>query len=391
MNDLSIKYIFPDYCRIEEIAKAIPNNDLVKEEITNKYILFNKNTKSIFTINDSIRNVLILFSTPKTLLDVKNDIYSETDKKRFDDKVIIDFLQLMVKRKFIIPFNSEILTENNDLGFKNFEIIKTLKKSNFELVCLAKDIVKNKEVVIKALVFGKNSSTKIKIKRRDYFNKEFEIMKELSEHSLICTLNNFYKKKDLAVIEYVEGKTLKELIKNDNIPLNKKIDIIKQIIEVLSFVHKKGIIHGDIHANQFIIKSDMSLKLIDFGLSYYYNSNSNKQIIRRGGIHKYLEPENITSNAFVNVIEYTPSLGSEVYRIGVLLYFIIYESYPFESFSWNRLSKLIKTENPNLKSCTSKGEVVPISVLNVMKKSLLKNPDMRYNSAKEINNELKSI
>ena len=159
----------------------------------------------------------------------------------------------------------------------------------------------------------------------------------------------------------------------------------------MSFVHKKEIIYEDIHANQLIIKSYFSLKLIDFGLSYYYKSNNNEQIIRRGGIHKYLEPENITSNVFVNVIEYTSSLSSEVYRIGILIYFIIYESYPFESFSWNRLSKLIKTENLNLKSCTPKGEVIPIGVLNVIKKCLLKSPDMRFFSAKEIKDALKSI
>ena len=62
-------------------------------------------------------------------------------------------------------------------------------------------------------------------------------------------------------------------------------------------MHTNDIIHGDIHANQFIVNNSGVLKLIDFGLSFDKNIGLNNQVIRRGGIHNYLEPENITPNA----------------------------------------------------------------------------------------------
>ncbi len=385
------KYIFPEYCRIAELAKVIPESKLKEEEITNNFVVFNKSTKSIFTINNSIKNLLERFNTPRTLLEVKNEILIETNTKKDEEKAIIKFLQILIKRKFIMPVDSVSQLDKSNKKIEQFEIIETIKQSNFETICLATDKSTNQRVILKFLIFDQNAALNVKTKRREYFNQEFGIMKELTEHPLVCKLYLFDKKRDLAILEYVKGKTLKELTKNGELQLMEKIVIIKQLIEVMSFVHQKGIIHGDIHANQFLIDYKLNLKLIDFGFSYYYNSKNDKQIIRRGGIHNYLEPENIASNAFVNVNEYTPSLSSEIYRIGVLLYFIVYESYPFESFSWKRLYKLIKTEKPKLRKHTPKGEIIPNDILRIIKKSLSKTPKMRYCSALEIKSELKTL
>jgi len=146
-------------------------------------------------------------------------------------------------------------------------------------------------------------------------------------------------------------------------------------------LHKNNIIHGDIHANQFIVENSGNLKLIDFGLSLDKNIELNNQVIRRGGIHNYLEPENITPNAFSNMSVYIPDFYSEVYRIGALLYFLFYEKYPFDSFSWLNLCKQIKTKPIELETKTSKNEKIPKHILVVIKRALSKTPESRFSSA----------
>ncbi len=390
MINPSDKYIFPKHCYIDDLKKAIPETSLKKEEITNQYIIFNKSTKSIFTINESIKNFLDLFINPKSLGEVLKEIKNSSETTEETDKAIKNFLQLMVKRRFLVPLDSNSeLNQKELIAFDGFVIVETLKKSNYETVSLARKTGENVKVILKFLTFNTNATDELKVKRRSYFKKEFEIMRELQEHSLICPLQVYDEKKDLAVVEYIEGSTLKGVIQNGKLTISEKVVIIHQIIEVLSFVHSKGIIHGDIHANQFLIDLNLKIHLIDFGLSYF-NDKAQKQVIRRGGIYTYLEPENITSNAFSNVSEYTPSFRSEVYRIGVLIYFLVYEVYPFESFSWRRLCTLIKTEPIKLVSSTSRGEKIPLAILVMLERSLAKDASLRFDSALAMKKYLKT-
>jgi len=389
MDNLSERYLFPSYCHIEEVSGSLATEQLSKEGVTDKFVLFNKNLKSMFFINDSTKNFLGLFSEPKSPFEVMQELGIDPNIANSENKeIVIKFFNAMIKRGFLIPeLNNQNVEDKYLPAFPDYEIFETIKHSDFEAVCKATNKKTELKVVLKFLNFGNNVTEQTKTKRRSYFQQEFEIMYELNGHPNICSILRFETDKDLAVIELLNGKTLKELIKSKEISTPNKIYIVDQIINTLAYVHSKGIVHGDIHANQFIVNDSYELKLIDFGLSYRSNDSGN-QVIRRGGIHNYLEPENITPNAFSNVIEYTPNFRSEVYRIGALLYFLIYDNYPFESFSWKQLCKLIQTEPPNLKRCFPNGDYIDGAYITLLSKALQKNPDERFASAIEMNKYL---
>jgi serine/threonine-protein kinase len=299
-----------------------------------------------------------------------------------DEKQIRSFIDSMLKRGFLISENPNIsLVSNNKRTFRDYEILDYLKESDYETVCLAKPEKSESKVILKFLSFELTTAEDVKRKRRDYFEHEFSIMNKISNNSSICNLISFDKKRDLAILEYIEGKTLKELIKNKELLVNQKVQLTEQIVRVIAFLHNNDIIHGDIHANQFIVNNSGILKLIDFGLSFDKNIGLNNQVIRRGGIHNYLEPENITPNAFANMCMYTPDYHSEVYRIGVLLYFLFYEKYPFDSFSWLNLYEQIKTKPFELETLTPQKERIPEPIINVIEKALSKKPESRFSSA----------
>jgi len=389
MDNLNAKYLFPSYCHIEEVSGSLAAEQLAKEGVTDKFVLFNKNLKSMFFINDSTKNFLDLFLEPKSPFEVMQELGINPNIANSENKeIVIKFLAAMIKRGFLITeLSSQSAVEKCLPTFPDYEIIETIKHSDFEAVCKANSAQTELKVVLKFLNFADNVPEETKTKRRSYFKQEFEIMAELNGHPNICSVIDFETDKDMAVLELLNGKTLKELIKGKEISAANKIHIANQIIKTLAYVHSKGIVHGDIHANQFIVNDSYEPKLIDFGLSYRSNDSGNR-VIRRGGIHNYLEPENITPNAFSNVIEYVPNFRSEVYRIGALLYFLIYDNYPFESFSWKQLCKLIQTEPPNLKEFFPNGDYISEAYITLLSRALQKNPNERFASAIEMNKYL---
>jgi serine/threonine protein kinase len=298
----------------------------------------------------------------------------------------------MVKNGFIIPTDKNVVDSKdiNEIRFDGFEIIEQLKKSKNEQVCLAINKKNKMQVVLKFATFQENISEDRLIRRKEKFKQEFQILKDVGEHPNIYKLYDFISEKDLAVLEYIKGNTLKKVVQEEQLSLEPKLSLINQILEVLSFIHSKEIMHGDIHANQFMVQDGNIVKLIDFGFSNR-TWNVQNEIIKRGGVHYYLEPENISDGAFNNVIEYRPSFHAEVYRIGVLLYFIIYEDYPFKSFSWKKLYDRIKNQDLTMNTTDPRGDSVSRGLRDIISKCLQKKPSARYKSSIEVFKDWKNI
>jgi len=382
-------YVFPDYCRIEKVSEMLTKEAAENEGIDGEYMLFNKRTKGIFSINASTKFFLDKFEKPISLFSVAGDIEDGILPEGEINPDLEKFFSLMLKRHFLAE-NGYTYTESdeNSFGFNGYSIVQVLKTSNYEVVSIAEDIKRKRKVVLKFLKFNDSANEQIKSNRRQYFQREFEIMGKIPNNQYICRLLDFLKEEDLAVIEFIGGNTLKKEIEDNNLTLKEKISIIYQIAEAISHLHKNKIIHGDIHANQFILKSNNKIKLIDFGLSVNDNEDEEIHKIRKGGVHYYLEPENILPSAFTNITDYYPNFSMEVYRLGVLFYLILYGKYPFSSFSWKKLCHVIKNEDAVIPDKTNSGEEIPQIIRDVIKKSLSKNPQLRFKSAIEINNVL---
>ena len=149
-------------------------------------------------------------------------------------------------------------------------------------------------------------------KAKDLFDREAETLAMLGKHSHIPTLLAYFKENDefYIVQEYIDGHTLEqELIPNRPLSEQEVIEIIREILEIIQFVHSYSVIHRDIKPSNLIRrKKDNNLVLIDFG--------SVKKITTTGltkatiiGSYAYIPEEQFNG---------TPNFRSDLYAVGMI-------------------------------------------------------------------------
>lgn len=348
-------------------------DDILKTKYSNKYILINSKTGKTFIINKQIRDFLILFKDSKEIDSIKKENISTRR-----------FLFEMIKHRFLIaenkikPNSYEIFSENIYIpaDIQKYKNISILSNSNDVTVILANNSADIKYVY----KYLKKHTTQYKSLR---FDQEFNIMKLIDNHPSICKLIKYDKINKIAKLEYANGFSLNTLVENSLLNIKQKETIIYNILEAFSFIHSKNIVHGDIHSGQIIVDNKNNIKLIDFGFAYQINEthSKNKLYITRGGVNNYLEPESILPNIFDKYKRYTPSFKCDVYRIGVLLYFLLFEKYPFNGSSWKDLYENITNNKLSIENMTPKGEKISQVYIDILKLSLNRNPRFRFASA----------
>ncbi len=129
--------------------------------------------------------------------------------------------------------------------------------------------------------------------------------------------------KTFIAMEYVEGKTLREIIDDDELTIEQIKDISIQICEGLHEAHSKGITHRDIKPENILIDGTGKVKIVDFGLAKI--KNASKEITKEGatlGTIKYMSPEQIRNQKVDH--------RSDIWSFGVILYEMITGRYPFK-------------------------------------------------------------
>lgn len=134
---------------------------------------------------------------------------------------------------------------------------------------------------------------------------------------------------------------------------------------------------------QFRIDEIHNIKLLDFELARSATSNADDYILA-GGDFEYLEPESIKPNPFNFLLPIYCNKRSEIYRLGILIYYIIFEIFPFFELTWKKLYKDKKENRVQYPRYTLKQEKVPPRILCIIKKCIDINPENRYNSSEEI-------
>lgn len=295
-------------------------------------------------------------------------------------------------------FNNYIVTlchiTDDDLKYRNDSMLSLLLSNNI----LQSDThigneCKNKIIKTPIMVNGtrcicvKNDGTNNYCISK--FNAELKIAELCSENKISPRLVCFESSKSYCM-EWVEGLSIRDFIKQ-GIVMSEKLILIKKLVNIFSFLHSRNILYGDIHSSQFLIDCNNNIWLIDYGQSI--NINNSDFDYYYGGCYFFLVPEYIFSNAFniVPDVPIKPSLTIDVYALGVLIYYIIYEEYPFNDCLWGDLYKSIKYTPPKFYRKTFRGDTVPFSLIMLINKCLSKEPKDRYSSVCVLENEIYSL
>ena len=257
-----------------------------------------------------------------------------------------------------------------------YQIIKSIGEGGMANVYLAYDTILDRNVAVKVL--RGDLSNDEKFVRR--FQREALAASSLSHPNIVEVYDvgedngEYY-----IVMEYIEGKHLKNLLKKrGKLTLSEAVDIMLQITDGMAAAHDSYIIHRDIKPQNIMILENGLVKITDFGIAMAMNATQLTQTNSVMGSVHYLPPEQASGQG--------STLQSDIYSMGIVMYELLTGELPFKGDNAVEIAlKHLKEPIPDIRE---KLPNVPNSIYNIIKKATAKNPKNRYNDAREMHEDL---
>ena len=193
-------------------------------------------------------------------------------------------------------------------------------------------------------------------------------------------------------MELVDGRTLAEIIPQTGLPLEQIFALAVPLADALAAAHERGIVHRDLKSNNVMVGSDGRVKVLDFGLaklrqrpvSEETTQLPEEELTREGmivGTLPYMAPEQIQGRE--------ADQRSDVFSLGVVLYEMATGKRPFRGESFADLASAILRDRPS--RVTELREDLPGHLGRVIRRCLEKDPDRRYQTARDVRNELQDL
>ncbi len=184
------------------------------------------------------------------------------------------------------------------------------------------------------------------------------------------------------VMEYVDGQTLKDIIRQEApLPVDKAVNIAVMICDGVHHAHEKGIIHRDIKPHNILITEQGMVKVADFGIARAVSAGTityGNNIV--GSVH-YFSPE----QARGEVINRT----TDIYSIGCILYEMLTGQVPFDADS--PITVALKHIHDEIPSPRLLNPDIPVNLEGIIHKAMAKLPAQRFSTAQEMRNALLKI
>ena len=214
------------------------------------------------------------------------------------------------------------------------------------------------------------------------FQREAEAASKMTHHNIVNLLDvGMDGENRYLVMEYVQGKTLKEVIQERgklNAPLACQIAI--RILSALEHAHRNGIVHRDIKPQNILVHADGHIKVADFGIARIANSSTlTKGDNVMGSVH-YFSPEQARGEG--------ANATSDIYSTGIVLYEMLTGRVPYDGD--NPVAVAMQHLHATPVPIQNLAPDVPPAVVRVCMKAMEKNPAMRYQTARDMASDLRA-
>jgi serine/threonine protein kinase/Tfp pilus assembly protein PilF len=204
------------------------------------------------------------------------------------------------------------------------------------------------------------------------------------DHPNICTIHEIDETKEgqtfIAMACY-EGESLKAKLERGPLKLDEALDIAAQIARGLAKAHERKIVHRDIKPANVLITNDGLVKIVDFGVAKLSGRTKLTRTGTSAGTVSYMSPEQLRGGEVDH--------RSDVWALGVVLYEMVAGETPFRGDYEQAVSYSIVNEEP--KSIRSFRPEVPVEMERLIEKTLVKNPNERYQKATDVLGALQSM
>ncbi|MBQ8997757.1 MAG: Stk1 family PASTA domain-containing Ser/Thr kinase [Clostridium sp.] len=262
-----------------------------------------------------------------------------------------------------------------------YELIEKIGEGGMAIVYKARDNKLSRLVAVKILKreFANNKDIS------DKFKKEATAVANFSDANIVNVLDVGHEEEgniDYFVMEYVDGKTLKELIvENGKLNYTVAISIAIQIAKALECAHRNNIIHRDVKPQNILVTESGLVKVTDFGIAKSSTSATITNTTTIMGSAHYLSPEQ-AKGTFID-------LRSDIYSLGIVLYEMVTGILPFDGESPVTIAlKHIQSEPIEPKKHNPS---IPDSLNNLIMKAISKESINRYQNCRELINDLQKI
>ncbi len=260
-----------------------------------------------------------------------------------------------------------------------YEIIRSIGEGGMANVYLGYDTILDRKVAVKVLRGDLAGDEKF-VRR---FQREALSASSLSHPNIVEMYdvgedNGIY----YIVMEYIEGETLKQLLKRrGKLTLSEALDIMLQLTDGMASAHDAYIIHRDLKPQNIMIKDDGQIKITDFGIAMALNSTQLTQTNSVMGSVHYLPPEQASGKG--------STIRSDIYSMGIIFYELLTGELPFRGDNAVEIAlKQMKEPIPDVREFNKE---IPTSVYNVIKRATAKNPKNRYTDAREMHDDLLTV
>ena len=186
------------------------------------------------------------------------------------------------------------------------------------------------------------------------------------------------------VLEYVEGRLLREqLAENSPLPLDKTLQITRQLVDALRYCHERGIVHRDLKPENVLITSEGQVKLVDFGIALLRGARrlTFRRLSNSVGTPDYMAPEQVRGER--------GDARTDVYSVGVMLFEMVTGEVPFQGDNALAvMSQRVNSEAPLLRRVRSD---LPPQLEAVLFRALRRDPAERYSSMEELQQDLEHL
>jgi serine/threonine protein kinase len=263
-------------------------------------------------------------------------------------------------------------------------IEKELGRGGIGVVYLARDEqLVGKQVVVKLML-----NLSLESNHAEWFRKKFELEKEalarINHPGIVDVLDaGDFEGRPFIVMEYVNGVTLRSVLRGGMMDLTRVAKIVRQIGGALSAAHDKGVFHRDLKPDNVMLQDlgegDEQVKLIDFGIATVKDSQlaTNQEHTKVAGTLPYMAPEQLQGN---------PSALSDVFALGVIAYEMLTGTVPFRAEHAVPLYRM-QQDGVRLKPSELRAGL-PLASDQVVLKALAFDARRRYQRARDFGDEL---
>jgi serine/threonine-protein kinase len=272
--------------------------------------------------------------------------------------------------------------EGMPLQFGRYEVIEPVGMGAMGTVYKGKDPAIDRLVALKTIRFDTLAGQSDLEEIKERFNREAIAAGNLSHPNIVVIYDvGLHKNLQYIAMEFLEGYTLEALL-GRNLQLNFRIiaTIVQQVCSAIEYAHAAGVIHRDIKPANIMVLDEFRIKVMDFGIALS-QSSSMTQTGMAMGTPNYIAPEILRGQ------EATPR--SDIFSLGVVLYELLTHRKPFHADNISALVYKVVHEQP--KWPTEIDPKIPALLDMVIKKALAKNPQERYQNAREFASALEDF